>query len=90
MNRSAAIPARRLIQYQASQDNGAFADYALLKDGLFIKVPDSMSMEDASTLGVGVGTVGQVCFDDRASKKYLSNIIGSLQITQATLANISD
>ena len=39
--------------------NGGFAEHALAKDGLFIKVPDSLSMQEASTLGVGITTVGQ-------------------------------
>lgn len=41
-------------------EDGAFAEYIVAKDGVFGKVPDFMSMEDAATLGVAVGTNGQV------------------------------
>ncbi|KAI9640057.1 hypothetical protein NHQ30_011621 [Ciborinia camelliae] len=40
-------------------EDGAFAEYIVAKDGIFGKVPDFMSMEDAATLGVAVGTNGQ-------------------------------
>lgn len=41
-------------------EDGAFAEYIVAKDGIFGKVPDFMSMEDAATLGVAVGSNGQV------------------------------
>lgn len=41
-------------------EDGAFAEYIVAKDGIFGKVPDFMSMEDAATLGVAVCTNGQV------------------------------
>ncbi|QSZ32685.1 hypothetical protein DSL72_002264 [Monilinia vaccinii-corymbosi] len=40
-------------------EDGAFAEYIVAKDGIFGKVPDFMSMEDAATLGVAVATNGQ-------------------------------
>ncbi|EDN99734.1 hypothetical protein SS1G_02592 [Sclerotinia sclerotiorum 1980 UF-70] len=40
-------------------EDGAFAEYIVAKDDIFGKVPDFMSMEDAATLGVAVGTNGQ-------------------------------
>ncbi|KAM0145981.1 hypothetical protein ACHAQE_010973 [Botrytis cinerea] len=40
-------------------EDGAFAEYIVAKDGIFGKVPAFMSMEDAATLGVAVGTNGQ-------------------------------
>lgn len=42
------------------QEDGAYAEYILVKDGIFGKVPDFMSMEDAATLAVSAGTNGQV------------------------------
>ncbi|KAF7908363.1 uncharacterized protein EAF01_004118 [Botrytis porri] len=43
-------------------EDGAFAEYIVAKDGIFGKVPDFMSMEDAATLGVAVGTNGQAIY----------------------------
>ncbi|PWY89875.1 GroES-like protein [Aspergillus heteromorphus CBS 117.55] len=40
-------------------DVGAFAQYVIAKGDLQIRVPDSMGFEAASTLGVGLATVGQ-------------------------------
>ncbi|KAF4554596.1 Trans-enoyl reductase ACTTS2-like protein [Elsinoe fawcettii] len=40
-------------------EDGTFAEYAVMKGDLATKIPDSLSFEDASTLGVGVSTVGQ-------------------------------
>jgi NADPH:quinone reductase-like Zn-dependent oxidoreductase len=44
------------------EEDGSFAEYVLVKDGIFGKVPDFISMEDAATLGVAVGTNGQGLF----------------------------
>ncbi|KAF2099709.1 putative zinc-binding oxidoreductase ToxD [Rhizodiscina lignyota] len=40
-------------------EDGAFAEYAVLKGDIALKIPDWMSFEDAATLGVGVHTAGQ-------------------------------
>ncbi|KAF2157080.1 GroES-like protein [Myriangium duriaei CBS 260.36] len=40
-------------------EDGAFAEYALVKGDLAIKAPSNLSNEEAATLGVGVSTVGQ-------------------------------
>ncbi|KAI3397949.1 hypothetical protein diail_10025 [Diaporthe ilicicola] len=40
-------------------ENGAFGDYALSKSHIQLKIPDSVSFEEAATLGVGITTVGQ-------------------------------
>lgn len=40
-------------------ETGAFAEYILAKGGLQAKIPDSLSFEEASTLGLGIATVGQ-------------------------------
>lgn len=41
---------------------GGFGEAALIKDGLWVRVPDGMGWEDAATLPVGVGTVGQALY----------------------------
>lgn len=43
----------------SNHDNGAFADRVTAKGTLSMKVADSISFEDAATLGVGITTVGQ-------------------------------
>lgn len=41
------------------KEDGCFAEYCVAKGDVQMKIPQSMSFEDASTLGVGVSTVGQ-------------------------------
>jgi NADPH:quinone reductase-like Zn-dependent oxidoreductase len=43
----------------AQVEDGAFADYVVAKGDLQIKIPDSLSFEEASTLTLGVTTVEQ-------------------------------
>ena len=38
----------------AEQEDGCFAEYAVVKGDVQMKTPDSVSDEEASTLGVGV------------------------------------
>ncbi|KAI8908643.1 zinc-binding oxidoreductase ToxD [Powellomyces hirtus] len=40
-------------------EDGAFAEYIVAKSGTAIHVPDSLPLEHAATLGVGVATAGQ-------------------------------
>jgi NADPH:quinone reductase-like Zn-dependent oxidoreductase len=40
-------------------EDGTFAEYIVVKGDLQVKIPDNMSFEEASTIGVGVITVGQ-------------------------------
>ena len=40
-------------------ENGAFAEYIVVKGDLQMAIPDSVSFEEAATLGIGVFTVGQ-------------------------------
>ncbi|KAJ9299639.1 hypothetical protein DTO271G3_2523 [Paecilomyces variotii] len=40
-----------------NKENGAFAEHILAKGGLVNKVPENLSLEDASTLTLGLGTV---------------------------------
>ena len=41
---------------------GSFAEYVGARAHAVLKIPDSMTFEDAATLGVGVGTVGLALF----------------------------
>lgn len=41
------------------REDGCFAEYAVVKGDVQCKVPDNVSDEEASTLGVGITTVGQ-------------------------------
>ncbi|TKA27003.1 hypothetical protein B0A50_05194 [Salinomyces thailandicus] len=43
----------------ADAEDGCFTEYCQAKGDLWMKVPDNVSDEDASTLGVGITTVGQ-------------------------------
>lgn len=47
---------------QSQPEDGAFAEYAVAKADLVIKIPDSLSFERAATLPLGAGTVGQGLF----------------------------
>lgn len=38
--------------------DGAFAEYAIAKEGGVFKIPENLSDEEAATLGVGIVTVG--------------------------------
>lgn len=44
---------------KSEAEDGAFAEYIVAKGGIQIKIPDGLSDEAASTLGVGVVTCGQ-------------------------------
>jgi NADPH:quinone reductase-like Zn-dependent oxidoreductase len=46
------------------EEDGAFGEYATAKGNLLIRIPDSLSFEDAATLGVGVITVGQGLYQE--------------------------
>lgn len=43
-------------------EDGAFAEQIVVKADIGLRFPDSMSFEEAATLGVGVITVGQALF----------------------------
>ncbi|KAK7185651.1 hypothetical protein PSPO01_08337 [Paraphaeosphaeria sporulosa] len=45
-----------------NHDDGAFASYVTAKGDLQIRIADNISFEDASTLGVGITTVGQAMY----------------------------
>jgi NADPH:quinone reductase-like Zn-dependent oxidoreductase len=42
---------------QVQHEDGAFAEYIVVKADLQIKIPDNLTDEEAATLGVGIATV---------------------------------
>ena len=46
-------------------EDGTFAEYIVVKGDAQVKIPDSLSFEEAATLGCGVGTVGQGLYDEQ-------------------------
>ncbi|KAK7931001.1 zinc-binding oxidoreductase [Apiospora marii] len=42
--------------------DGAFAEYALVRDGHLAKIPEGLRFEEAATLGLGITTVGQALY----------------------------
>jgi aspyridone synthetase trans-acting enoyl reductase len=46
-----------------ARDNGSFAEYAVAAADLIWKIPPETSFEAASTLGIGVGTVGMALYN---------------------------
>ncbi|KAK0642202.1 putative zinc-binding oxidoreductase ToxD [Cercophora newfieldiana] len=43
-------------------EDGCFAEYVVAKGGIGTRIPPSMTFEDASSLGVGITTVGQALY----------------------------
>lgn len=43
---------------------GAFAEYVGAIDVVLLKMPDFMTFEEASSLGIGIGTAGMALFRD--------------------------
>ncbi|KAM7212883.1 Trans-enoyl reductase [Rhypophila decipiens] len=46
----------------AANGGGAFAEYAVVVADFALKVPDTMTMHDAASLGIGLATVGYALF----------------------------
>ncbi|KAK8206787.1 hypothetical protein M8818_004621 [Zalaria obscura] len=83
-------------------EDGAFAEYCVVKGDIQMKIPDNLSFEEASTLGVGVTTVGQGLYQSlklplptEPSKEALPVLIyagatatGSLAIQYAKLSGL--
>ncbi|PVH97219.1 oxidoreductase-like protein [Periconia macrospinosa] len=44
------------------EDDGAFAEYALVRDGHIAKIPECLTFEETATLGVGITTIGQALY----------------------------
>jgi NADPH:quinone reductase-like Zn-dependent oxidoreductase len=81
------------------KEDGCFGEYVVVKGDVQCKVPDNISDEEASTLGVGVTTVGQGLYQslglplpgsEKASEPLLvyggSTATGSLAIQFAVLS----
>lgn len=47
---------------EIQHEDGAFANYILAKGDLQIRIPSTLKLEEASTLGVGITTVGQALY----------------------------
>ncbi|KAI4127088.1 MAG: hypothetical protein LQ338_003374 [Usnochroma carphineum] len=45
-----------------NHNDGAFAEHVSAKASVVLKIPDSMSFEEAATLGAGITTVGQALY----------------------------
>ena len=50
--------------YQQQLEDGAFAEFAMVKDGHLAKIPESMSYEETASMGAGVTTTGQALYHD--------------------------
>ncbi|KAI1323174.1 putative zinc-binding oxidoreductase ToxD [Xylariaceae sp. FL0255] len=83
----------------ANLEDGCFAEYAVAKGDLQMKIPDTLSDHEAATLGVGITTVGQALYQklglplppaERSGRSLLINggstATGSLSIQFATLS----
>ncbi|KXX73826.1 Protein TOXD [Madurella mycetomatis] len=51
---------------EVQPEDGCFAEYCVVKDGIGFKIPDHMTDEEACTLGIGVTTVGQALYQSLA------------------------
>jgi NADPH:quinone reductase-like Zn-dependent oxidoreductase len=86
---------------QSQPEDGCFAEYAVAKGDLLVKIPDSLSFEAAATFPLGVGTVGQGLYQQalklnlptnptKSGETVLiyggSSATGSLAIQYATLS----
>lgn len=78
---------------QSNHQDGGFAEYLEVKDGCFIHVPESLSVEDASTIGIGVITVGQGLYQslklpppDKPAKESFPVLIYGASTATGTLA----
>ena len=49
---------------QHQLEDGAFAEYAMVKDGHLAKMPEGMSFTNAASMGAGITTVGQALYHD--------------------------
>ena len=88
---------------QVNQEDGSFAEYITAKGDVQIKIPDNMSFEEASTLGVGVTTCGQALYQSlqlplptkpATEKTYVliyggSTATGALAIQYAKLSGLT-
>lgn len=50
-------------------EDGCFAEYAVAKGDLVVKIPDGLTMEAAATFPLGISTVGQGLFQQALGLK---------------------
>ena len=48
--------------FQSSDEDGAYAEFALVRDGHIARIPKNLTFEEAATLGVGITAVGQALY----------------------------
>jgi NADPH:quinone reductase-like Zn-dependent oxidoreductase len=53
----------RSNENKSNEEDGAFAEYAMARDGHVAKIPEGMSFEETAALGVGITTMGQTLYD---------------------------
>lgn len=51
-----------VLYRQRQLEDGAYAEFAMVKDGHLAKIPEGMSFEDTASMGAGVTTVGQALY----------------------------
>lgn len=56
------MPRFALTLVKNNAEDGAFAEYALIKDGHFARIPDGLTFDVTASLGVGITTVGQALY----------------------------
>lgn len=49
---------------QQQHEDGAYAEFAMVKDGHLAKIPEGMEFEETASMGAGVTTVGQALYHD--------------------------
>ncbi|KAI4115029.1 MAG: hypothetical protein LQ345_004294 [Seirophora villosa] len=49
---------------QQQHEDGAYAEFAMVKDGHLAKIPEGMGFEETASMGAGVTTVGQALYHD--------------------------
>lgn len=52
-------PNHLLTHLKSSEEDGAFAEYAMVRDGHIASIAENLSFEETATLGVGVTSIGQ-------------------------------
>ncbi|KAL9595420.1 MAG: hypothetical protein Q9219_006463, partial [cf. Caloplaca sp. 3 TL-2023] len=49
---------------EQQHEDGAYAEFAMVKDGHLAKIPEGMSFEETASMGAGVTTVGQALYEN--------------------------
>lgn len=51
-----------MVANDANAENGAFARYIAVKEGIQMHIPEDVSFEAAATTGVGIGSTGYALY----------------------------